>query len=58
MVNDNDQIDLICKMYLNGELGTPSSLENIGRFKDNYNQYMILKQNKKFLENLKITNIF
>jgi len=32
MANDKDQIDLICKMYLNGELGNPSSLENIGRF--------------------------
>ncbi len=42
-VNDSKIIDLVCTIYLDGKLGTPNSLENIGRFKDNWKKYIILK---------------
>ena len=34
--NNTNIIDFVCKIYLNGNMGTPNSLENIGRLKDNY----------------------
>lgn len=40
-------IDFVCQLYLNGKLGEPNSLENIGRLNDNINNFIILKNNNK-----------
>ncbi len=43
----DNYIDFIIKSYLNNTFGTPSSLENIGRFKDAIQNYTILQNNKR-----------
>jgi hypothetical protein len=45
--NDPNIIDFVCKIYLNGNLGNPNSLENIGRLKDNIVKLNLLINNKK-----------
>ena len=44
----NKYIDFIIKSYLNNTFGTPSSLENLGRFNDNIKTYETLQNNKRF----------
>lgn len=41
---DKDHIDLICAIYLSGQLGIPNSIENKGRFIDNIIKFNKLKQ--------------
>lgn len=54
--------DYFCKMYMEGKLGVPNSLENKERFNDCVNNYNLLKNNKKFFEDnninlVELTNI-
>ena len=42
----NDIIDDICRIYINGKLGVPNHLENIGRYKDAQEKLIKLRQNK------------
>jgi len=42
---DKSTIDWIIKSYVNNNFGVPSSLENLGRFKDNIIKYNVLHKN-------------
>jgi len=49
--NDNEKnIDWIIKSYLNNTFGSPSSFENVGRYKESYEKYTKLKN--KFKEDI------
>lgn len=52
---DKKHIDWIIKSYINNTFGSPSSLENYGRFKDAILKYNILNVNIKGIKS--ITNI-
>jgi len=45
--NDKNTIDWIIKSYINNTFGHPSSLENLGRYKDSIKKYNILHANIK-----------
>jgi len=42
---DKSNIDWIIKSYVNNSFGMPTSLENLGRFKDNIKKYNVLHAN-------------
>jgi hypothetical protein len=44
---DNKNIDWIIKSYMNNTFGSPSSVENYGRFLDAFEKYTLLKKNYK-----------
>ena len=43
---DTKNIDILIKIYMGNNLGSPNSLENIGRFKDNIEKLNILIENR------------
>jgi Leucine-rich repeat (LRR) protein len=45
-----DIIDEVCAIYLNGKLGNPNSLENIGRYKDANEILVKLRKSKKDIQ--------
>ena len=47
LINNSDTktIDFIIKSYINNNFGNPSSLENLGRFKNSFKKYNLLKVN-------------